>query len=236
MLQVEHQQLGMREVLDDYVRYVTWDDDGRPTRLRLSQYPDAAAVIIDPRFGWGSPVLASSKVPVDVVLQLWRNGEPMAEVAAEYRLSTDVARVSSAPHPPLDFCLEQPRTTHGRRPPLSWLARSRHPRAVRQSGGRRSFSQVPFGCRPPRWSGCWAGGRKGRDEQVRRLELLDAVLAGIARHHEVADIVLASRSLTDAEAGLIELLDLQDAALARAVLDTQTRRLTLDERAARGTR
>lgn len=73
-------------------------------------------------------------------------------------------------------------------------------------------------------------GGSGRDEKVRRLELIDAVLAGIARHHEVADIVLASRSLTEAEAGLIKLLDLQDAELARAVLDTQTRRLTMDER------
>ncbi|MDO9458472.1 DUF433 domain-containing protein [Nocardioides sp.] len=90
MLQVKHQQLGIREVLDGYLHYVTWDDEGRPAQLRLSQYPDAAAVIIDPRFGWGSPVLASSKVPVDAVLQLWRNGDPMADVAAEYGLITDV--------------------------------------------------------------------------------------------------------------------------------------------------
>lgn len=90
MLQVKHQQLGIREVLDGYLRYVTWDDKGRPAQLRLSQYPDAAAVIIDPRFGWGSPVLSTSKVPVDAVLQLWRNGEPMSEVAAEYGLTTDV--------------------------------------------------------------------------------------------------------------------------------------------------
>jgi uncharacterized protein (DUF433 family) len=100
VLQVRHQQLGIREVLADYLTYVSWDDDGRPTRLRLSQYPDAAAVVIDPRFGWGSPVLSESKVPVDAVVQLWRSGEPMADVAAEYGLSTavveDVLRAASA--------------------------------------------------------------------------------------------------------------------------------------------
>lgn len=90
LLQVKTQQLGIREVLDGFLRYVSWDDQGRPTRLQLAQYPDEAAVVLDPRFGWGSPVLAHSKVPVDSVLQLWRSGEPMAEVAAEYRLTTDV--------------------------------------------------------------------------------------------------------------------------------------------------
>lgn len=69
-----------------------------------------------------------------------------------------------------------------------------------------------------------------RDEEVRRLGLIDAVLAGIARHHEVADVVLASRSLPEAETGLMELLDFPDVGMARAVLDTQTRRLTMDER------
>lgn len=69
-----------------------------------------------------------------------------------------------------------------------------------------------------------------RDEVARRIALIDAVVAGIARHHEVADVVLASRSMPEAEAGLMKLLGLQDSSMARAVLDTQTRRLTKDER------
>lgn len=100
LLQVKSNQLGIREVLADYLRYVTWDDEGRPAQLRLSQYPDDAAVILDPRFGWGSPVLSGSKVPVDAVLQLWRSGEPMADVAAEYGLTRElvegVLRAASA--------------------------------------------------------------------------------------------------------------------------------------------
>jgi uncharacterized protein (DUF433 family) len=84
------QQLGIREVLEDYLRYVTWDDAGQPARLTLRQYPAAAEVVIDPRFGWGAPVLAVSKVPVPAMLELWHGGESMKVVAREFDLSLDV--------------------------------------------------------------------------------------------------------------------------------------------------
>ena len=83
-------QLGIRQVLDDYLRYIAWGDDGAPKFLRLRQYPATAEVIIDPRFGWGAPVLAKSKVPVDSMLELWRNGEPIRVVASEFNLPQDV--------------------------------------------------------------------------------------------------------------------------------------------------
>ena len=90
LLSPKHNQLGIREVLDEYLRFITWDDEGRPKQLRLKQYPEAATVIIDPRFGWGRPVLEHGKVPVEAVVQLWRAGEPMSTVALEYGLSLDV--------------------------------------------------------------------------------------------------------------------------------------------------
>ena len=99
LIHVKGNQYGIREVLIDYLQYITWDDEGKPAQLRLKQYPAAAEVIIDPRFGWGSPVLGASKVPVDAMLQLWRNGEPMSVVAKEYGLSKgvveDVLRAAS---------------------------------------------------------------------------------------------------------------------------------------------
>lgn len=99
VVHVKTGQLGIREVLDEHLRYITWDDEDRPARLRLRQYPASAEVIIDPRFGWGSPVLAGSKVPVDSMLQLWRTGEPMTSVADEFDLPLpvveDVLRAAS---------------------------------------------------------------------------------------------------------------------------------------------
>lgn len=100
LVHVKGNQYGIREVLADYLQYVTWDDEGKPAQLRLKQYPAEAEVIIDPRFGWGAPVLGDSKVPVDAMLQLWRTGEPMSVVAEEYGLSSavveDVLRAASA--------------------------------------------------------------------------------------------------------------------------------------------
>lgn len=83
-------QRPIREVIEDYLRYITWEADGRtPQRLRLMQYPDVAPVIIDPRFGWGAPVVASNKVQVDAIVGLWQAGEPLEVVGDEFGLSRD---------------------------------------------------------------------------------------------------------------------------------------------------
>lgn len=83
-------QIAIPEVISEYLTYITWDATGSPERLTLPQYPAEAEVIIDPRFGWGAPVLARSKVPVEALVSLWRTGEPMSAVADEYDLPADV--------------------------------------------------------------------------------------------------------------------------------------------------
>lgn len=86
----QHRQAPIREVIDAHLRFIQWDDEGKPTQLRLGQYPDRAEVVIDPRFAWGRPVMAESKVPVAAVVDLWVAGESMDTVAAEFDLSRDV--------------------------------------------------------------------------------------------------------------------------------------------------
>lgn len=84
-------QAPIREIIDGYLRHVTWDDvDGSPLRLTLRQYPDVAPVVIDPRFGWGAPVITTNNVQVDMVVGLWRAGESLDAVAEEYGLTRDV--------------------------------------------------------------------------------------------------------------------------------------------------
>lgn len=94
------QQRPIRMVLDEYLRFVTWDEEGWPKRLRLQQYRDAAPVVIDPRFAWGEPVLEQSKTPVASIVALWRAGEPMDVVASEFDLTRDtveqICRVATA--------------------------------------------------------------------------------------------------------------------------------------------
>jgi uncharacterized protein (DUF433 family) len=63
--------------------------DNFPARLQLRQYPEVAPVIIDPRFGWGAPVVEATKVPVDAVVDLWLAGEPLEDVADEYGMTRE---------------------------------------------------------------------------------------------------------------------------------------------------
>lgn len=90
LARVGDNQRPFREVIDDYLHYIRWDTtDGFAASLRLSQYPKAAPVIIDPRFGWGAPVVEATKVPVDAVVDLWSAGERLEDVAYEYGMSRD---------------------------------------------------------------------------------------------------------------------------------------------------
>ena len=83
-------QRPFRELIDDYLHYISWDAaDGFASTLRLRQYSDIAPVIIDPRFGWGAPVVESSKVPVDAVVDLWLAGESLEDVAYEYGMTRE---------------------------------------------------------------------------------------------------------------------------------------------------
>lgn len=92
LLRAHDGQAPIREIIDAHLRYITWDDvDGSPTRLTLQQYPEVAPVVIDPRFGWGAPVITTNNVQVDMVVQLWRSGESLDAVAQEYGITRDVA-------------------------------------------------------------------------------------------------------------------------------------------------
>lgn len=90
MLRSHDRQMPFRDLLMDYLKYISWDGGEEfPSRLTLRRYPEFAPVIIDPRFGWGAPVLEESKAPVDAIVGLWRAGEPMAVVADEYGMTRD---------------------------------------------------------------------------------------------------------------------------------------------------
>lgn len=83
-------QIAITDVLEDHLKRIDWDVDGNARRLHLPDFPAAANVIIDPRFGWGSPVLGRSKVKVEDLVSLWRSGERLAAIADEYDLTVEV--------------------------------------------------------------------------------------------------------------------------------------------------
>jgi len=90
LIRARDHQHAIKDVLENHLRDIDWDDTGTAIRLRLRHYPSSAEVVIDPRFGWGSPVLTANKVKVEDVVTLWRTGEPISAVAEEYDLTEAV--------------------------------------------------------------------------------------------------------------------------------------------------
>lgn len=83
-------QIAISDVLEEHLKHIDWDSDGNAMRLHLRNFPASADVIIDPRFGWGAPVLGQSKVKIEDLVALWRNGERLGAIADEYGLTVDV--------------------------------------------------------------------------------------------------------------------------------------------------
>lgn len=80
-------QQPIHEVIDGYLRFIGWDDEGTPRTLRLPAYSRGATVVIDPRFAWGAPVIEQSRTPVDEIVGLWRAGDRIDEIADEFGLA-----------------------------------------------------------------------------------------------------------------------------------------------------
>jgi uncharacterized protein (DUF433 family) len=95
LARVGDRQMPIRRIIDDYLKYIVWDDDNEfPKRLTLRRYdPSIAEVVIDPRFAWGAPIVEPAKVTVETILGMWRAGESPHVVADEYGLS--VAQVEA---------------------------------------------------------------------------------------------------------------------------------------------
>lgn len=97
LARVGDKQRPIREIIDGHLRFITFDkEDGYASRLKLPKYA-GASVIIDPRFGWGVPVVEKNRVPVSAIIDLYSAGESMQVVADEYGLTVaDVEAVCRA--------------------------------------------------------------------------------------------------------------------------------------------
>jgi uncharacterized protein (DUF433 family) len=82
-------QVALRQVVEAVIRFVSYAEDGYAQRITLRPY-GAADDIIDPRFGFGQPVFATSKIRVETVAELFYDGrESVDDIADEYDLSTE---------------------------------------------------------------------------------------------------------------------------------------------------
>jgi uncharacterized protein (DUF433 family) len=87
-------QLSMRGALESSLRRVDWDRDGLAVRLfpmvRASGTDQPRTIVIDPARGFGRPTLSGKGIRVDVIVERYRAGETIAELADDYRVAPEL--------------------------------------------------------------------------------------------------------------------------------------------------
>jgi len=87
-------QLVMREIVEDYLSYLTWAEDNLPTRL---MFPNClpSKVVIDPYRAFGQPIFESSRARVRDVANMLKAGEDPQVVADEHGVSIEDVRTAA---------------------------------------------------------------------------------------------------------------------------------------------
>lgn len=87
-------QLVMREIVEDYLRYIIWADDGYPGALEL-RYCQPSKVTLDPYRAFGQPFFEGSRARVWDVANMLKAGEDPQVVADEHGVSIDDVRTAA---------------------------------------------------------------------------------------------------------------------------------------------
>jgi uncharacterized protein (DUF433 family) len=85
---VRNNQRVFAEVVDSYLRRVDFASDGYAQVIHLPQYR-VAEVTVDPDHSFGRPRFTRGGAGLDEVIDLFRAGEPVDVVAAEFGLTRD---------------------------------------------------------------------------------------------------------------------------------------------------
>lgn len=94
LMEASTRQLVMREIVEDYLTYVTWADDNFPACL-IFPYCQPSRVIIDPGRAFGQPMFESSRARVRDVANMLKAGEDPQVVADEHGVSIEDVRTAA---------------------------------------------------------------------------------------------------------------------------------------------
>lgn len=82
---VRNGQAVFREVVEDYLRFITFGQNGLAARLQLPQFTDTD-VSVTPTINGGRPTIVDRGIAIDDVLGRVRAGEPLNDVAHDFGL------------------------------------------------------------------------------------------------------------------------------------------------------
>ena len=87
-------QMVMREIVEDYLQYVSWANDNYPNMLRLRSC-EPSDVIIDPYRAFGQPLFKASRTRVRDVANMLAAGEDPQVVADEHGVTINDVRTAA---------------------------------------------------------------------------------------------------------------------------------------------
>lgn len=87
-------QMVMREIVEDYLQYVTWGEDNYPQRLQL-RHCEPSTVVIDPYRAFGQPFFEGAGARVRDVANMLAAGEDPQVVAYEHGVSIEEVRTAA---------------------------------------------------------------------------------------------------------------------------------------------
>ncbi|HEV2888284.1 MAG TPA: hypothetical protein VGX49_15340 [Jatrophihabitans sp.] len=82
---VRSDQRVFNEIVESYLRRIEFGEDGYACLIRLPAY-ETAEVVVDPARGFGQPIFARGGARIEDALAMFRAGENLETVAAEYRV------------------------------------------------------------------------------------------------------------------------------------------------------
>jgi len=87
-------QMVMREIVEDYLQYVTWAEDNYPSLLRL-RHCEPSKVVIDPYRAFGQPIFEGSRARVRDIANMLAAGEDPQVVAYEHGVGIEEVRTAA---------------------------------------------------------------------------------------------------------------------------------------------
>lgn len=84
----------IREIVADYLQYLSWGADIHPSQLRL-RHCEPSKVVVDPERAFGQPIFAGSRVRMADVAGMLKAGEQAAVVAEELGIGIEDVRTAA---------------------------------------------------------------------------------------------------------------------------------------------
>ena len=81
----------MENIIKEYMQRIERDSHGLPVKL----YPfsgtgkpdEPRSILIDPKISFGRPILSDISIPVEIIVERYRAGESIGELAGDYECS-----------------------------------------------------------------------------------------------------------------------------------------------------